>query len=444
MIRLYKLFAATVVAFACLTEPGAAQGNDGLLTDTSDLRQRQTELFRQIQADPDNLDLMALYSKVSIELEDYEAAISTMERMLIYRQDLPQVRRELGVAYFNLGSYQAAKLYLDQVLQDDRLPADVRANVEAYLAEIDKRTSKNRFSFTASTGVIYSTNANFGPEGLLNTPIGVLPVVNGEAEGDTGIRVALSFAHDYDLERPNNDIWRTTGSLLGIRYFDVTEGNMGLVNVRTGPRLSLDDNEFGPKIRPYLDVGYVTSDDSSLYFQGALGGEYTQPLSSFWSLFADVSTGFRKLTDSSLEGYDYFQAASEVGVAYIPTRDLVFRGSLILAQEAAQDFENTNTEVGGRVGVEYQYFPGIDFIETKWSAAGVLDLRGRFFPGAQRSVGLSESRQDLDFSAGFTHVFGITDHLAVQFDVTSLLRSSNIQNFDLDNVSVALSGVFRL
>ncbi|MEM8843101.1 MAG: hypothetical protein AAGD47_15145, partial [Pseudomonadota bacterium] len=319
-----------------------------------------------------------------------------------------------------------------------------RGNVEAYLAEIGKRTRKNRFDFTGAVGVIHSTNANFGPEGLLNTPVGLLPIVSGEAEADTGIRTVLSFAHDHDLQRPNNDIWRTTGTYLGIRYFDVTEGDTDYLTVRTGPRLSLNEEEFGPKIRPYLDASYVGSDDSGLYYQVSLGGEYTQTLSTYWSLFADVSTGFRNMLDQDLDGFNLFRADSEIGVAYIPTRDLIFRGSLIFEQEAAEDFENTNTEIGGRLGAEYQYFPGFDFIETKWRVGGFLDLRGRFFPGAQRAVGLSDSRQDLDFAAGFSHVFGITDNWALQFDMSSLVRSSNIQNFDLDNVSVSLSGVFKL
>ncbi|MEM8843057.1 MAG: tetratricopeptide repeat protein, partial [Pseudomonadota bacterium] len=106
-----------IAAGPSLAQSGNVPGSDG------DLRARQAELYDALKDRPDDLDLMALYAKVSIELEDYEAAISTMERMLIYRQDLPQVRRELGVAYFNLGSYQAAQLYLEQVLEDDSLPA---------------------------------------------------------------------------------------------------------------------------------------------------------------------------------------------------------------------------------------------------------------------------------------------------------------------------------
>ncbi|MEM7670147.1 MAG: tetratricopeptide repeat protein, partial [Pseudomonadota bacterium] len=183
-----KTVAVTGVLLVCLSTQVNAQSGTGLIADSGDLRARQSQLFQELQGRPDDLDLMALYAKVSIELEDYEAAISTLERMLIYRQDLPQVRRELGVAYFNLGSYQAAKLYLTQVVDEPDLPPDVRANVEAYLAEIESRTRENRLEFTASTGIIHSTNANFGPEGLLVTPVGLLPVVQGEAEADTGVR----------------------------------------------------------------------------------------------------------------------------------------------------------------------------------------------------------------------------------------------------------------
>ncbi|MEM0945462.1 MAG: hypothetical protein AAGI70_16110, partial [Pseudomonadota bacterium] len=204
--------AAALVA-AAITAAGEARAQLG--TDLAEGRAQQAALFEQLRADPANLDLMAEYARVSILLEDYEAAISTLERMLIYNQDLPTVRRELGVAYFNIGSYQAAELYLRQVLTEDDLPPEVRQNVEAYLAEIDRRADVSRItSFVAGGGVIYSTNATFGPEGLLDSPIGAIAIdsTNGAKEADVGLRAFASVVHDYDLQGPNSDFWRTQGS----------------------------------------------------------------------------------------------------------------------------------------------------------------------------------------------------------------------------------------
>ena len=443
MRHYFRPIAAAIVGFACLVSGADAQ-TPTLTSNKEELRARQAELFEQLQETPDSLPVMSLYAKVSIELEDYEAAISTMERMLIYRQDLPAIRRELGVAYFNLGSYQAAELYLNQVLEQDDLPDQVRVNVQAYLNEIERRTKENRLQFVASTGIIHSTNANFGPEGLLDTPIGVLPIVEGEGESDTGVRVILAMSHDYDLQKPNNDIWRTTASFLGIRYFDVEAGNLELIQVRTGPRLSLDEEEFGPKLRPYIDVKYLGVDDEGSYFQNTLGIEYIRTLNPTTSLFSDFGVGFRRQLDRDQEGFDHFRAESQVGLAYVPVRDTIMRGSFILEHEQARDFENTNTEIGIRGAIDYKYSPGLEWVTTEWQASASLDLRGRFFTGSQTSVGATHGRHDIDITPAVSHIFGINESFAVQFDVNALYRESNIQNFDLDNVSLTLSGVYKM
>ncbi|MEM0944203.1 MAG: hypothetical protein AAGI70_09675, partial [Pseudomonadota bacterium] len=408
---------------------------------------QQAALFERLRADPANLDLMAEYARVSILLEDYEAAISTLERMLIYNQDLPTVRRELGVAYFNIGSYQAAELYLRQVLTEDDLPPEVRQNVEAYLAEIDRRADVSRItSFVAGGGVIYSTNATFGPEGLLDSPIGAIAIdsTNGAKEADVGLRAFASVVHDYDLQGPNSDFWRTQGSFQATRYFEENEGSLEFFNVRTGPFLSLDDNEFGPKLRPYIAASHLSFGDESLYLQAGFGLEVLNTLSSTWTAFADVGVNHRNLTDGTLDGLDTFRITSLSGLAYIPSRNLTVRGAFVFEQEFAGDDENTNTEVGIRISGNYQYESGFQFVDAPWSASASLDLRGRFFPEEQISLGLTEKRRDFDVVAGFAHVFGITENFGLQVDLTALYRESNIRNFDLDNISVGLSALYRM
>jgi tetratricopeptide (TPR) repeat protein len=62
---------------------------------------------------------MFAYAVVSIRARDYEQAIATLERMLIYRDDLPRVKLELGSAYFRLGSYEVSSFYFKEALAGD-------------------------------------------------------------------------------------------------------------------------------------------------------------------------------------------------------------------------------------------------------------------------------------------------------------------------------------
>ena len=100
-----RAIAAACVFGVCLVAASPVQAQTGGIGNVinapaalENLRARQKALFDELIDKPDDLDLMFEYAKVSIQLEDYEAAISTLERMLIYRQDLSRVRLELAVA----------------------------------------------------------------------------------------------------------------------------------------------------------------------------------------------------------------------------------------------------------------------------------------------------------------------------------------------------------
>ena len=57
--------------------------------DQAELERVYDDLFQQMLLDPNNLDLMFRYAAVATRLENYEAAISALERMLLVNPDLP-------------------------------------------------------------------------------------------------------------------------------------------------------------------------------------------------------------------------------------------------------------------------------------------------------------------------------------------------------------------
>ena len=117
--------------------------------------------------EPANLDVAFRYAEVSTKLHDFEAAIGALERMLFFNASLPRVKLELGVLYFRLGSYEMAKNYFTNAIADPAAPLDIRAKVQAYLDEIEKRLNPNFVSGLVQTGVRYQTNATAGPSGSL-------------------------------------------------------------------------------------------------------------------------------------------------------------------------------------------------------------------------------------------------------------------------------------
>ena len=58
---------------------------------------RRDALLKQMIARPNDLDLAFEYANLSSQAGDYEGAISTLERMLIYAPNTPRLQLELGV-----------------------------------------------------------------------------------------------------------------------------------------------------------------------------------------------------------------------------------------------------------------------------------------------------------------------------------------------------------
>ena len=411
------------------------------------LRERQSELFQALIDKPDDLDLMFEYAVLSIQLEDYEAAISTLERMLIYRQDLPRVRLELAVAYFSLGSYEVADLYFDQVLDDPGTPPDVRARIARYKEAIEERTRRTALTGLVTVGVTYSTNATLGPDGdqVIRNVLGgatLFTVDEGRKEDGAGIRQIISLRHVYDLEQEDADVWLTDATAFSVRYFDETEGNVDFFNLRTGPRLSLDRQQFGPKVRPYIEAQYLTSNERGLFAGYGAGFELSNTVGPVLSLFSDTGFRYRNYFRQEFTDQDTFNFYTNVGIAYIPTRDLVLRATLLGESDRADEDFNSNVETGLRLSGEYQYDSGIAWIDRKWSFSGFGEFRYRRFRSPDPDVP-GGARRDFDYRGGLTHVFALQDGFGIQLDVEGLLRRSNILNFDLSNFSTTLSAQFR-
>jgi Flp pilus assembly protein TadD len=66
-------------------------------------------LLRLMLQDPSNLDVAVEYVSLSSQVGDYEAAVSTLERMLIFAPNTPRLQLELGILYYRLGSYEVSR-----------------------------------------------------------------------------------------------------------------------------------------------------------------------------------------------------------------------------------------------------------------------------------------------------------------------------------------------
>ncbi len=435
MLRFKTLFQMGALCLALIV--GTTPSLGSAQTTKTTLRAEQTVLFEAMRADAQNLDLMFRYAGVSAQLQDYEAAISTLERMLVFDPNLPRVQLELGALYFNIGSYAIAERYFRKVLESGDLPPPVRARIERFRKEIAERTRKHRFSGRLEVGVVHDSNAALGPTdrdvilfGRQATRIGDLE------ESDTGVKALAQITHLYDFGGQANEYWRTDASVSARRYQDVDEGSSESFFLRTGPQLALDDTNFGPKIRPFVDATHVRIDDRRLYKEGGVGFEAVAVLGDKLSAFGSVRAAIREHT-SERENEDGALFDVTAGLTWTPVRDLALTGVLGVSSDRAKaDFES-NSEISLLLAASYEYDPGLEFVDGKWKLSGYASAAFRAYDAPNPVVSTRETREDTDLRFGIRNVFTFREGFYAALDASVLDRSSTISNFELDNIGVS-------
>ncbi|MGE0154601.1 MAG: tetratricopeptide repeat protein [Reyranellaceae bacterium] len=222
------------------------------------LQQQYDAAFAAMLADPANLDKTFAFAALAAQTGDLEGAVSALERMLLIDPNLPRVQLELGVLYYRLGSYGAARSYLQSALQAPQMPPEVRARAEQFLAEIEKQRSPSKFSGTVLAGIRYQSNANAAPTG--NVKVGGIDAKlddNSTGQSDWNVFIAASLQHVYDFGTQYGETWETRAMAYGSRQFDLNEVDAGVLSVSSGPRLPLLPHEvkgLSLRIAGALDV----------------------------------------------------------------------------------------------------------------------------------------------------------------------------------------------
>ena len=229
-------------------------------------------LFKRLLIKPDDLDAGFRYAELETELGDYEAAIGALERMLYYNPNLPRVKLQLGVLYFHLRSYEMARTYFDSVLAAPDLPADVRTEVQTYLAAVDKAVAINQFSIYGQFGLAYQTNANAGPNSPNVLALGQNALLSPQFQKTPDWNAfGLVTAHDfYDFNDQRGDGWESDVIAYYSQQFRVTRLDLGLVELRTGPRFGIGDYG-GLSVHPY-GIGNVLTLGGANYLNTAGAG----------------------------------------------------------------------------------------------------------------------------------------------------------------------------
>lgn len=97
------------------------------------LRADYDAAFQETLDKPSDPDVLVKFAQLAVEFGDIEGAISALERLLLIDDEQPEVKLELGVLYFRLGSKEAARMYLDAARKSSVASPETKARAEQYL-----------------------------------------------------------------------------------------------------------------------------------------------------------------------------------------------------------------------------------------------------------------------------------------------------------------------
>lgn len=399
--------------------------------------------FEAVLADPSDLDATFEYARIAAALGDYEAAVSSLERMLMFNPGLLHVQVELGVLYFRLGSYQAAEAYLKQASANDDLPPEVKERVDTFLAEIERQVSTHRYAFSFSGGLRYQTNANLAPGNTIlsgGSPT-ALPIEFAETD-DFAVFADFQARHRYDFGTADGDNLETNAGAYTSQQFEVDEFDLTYLNADTGPRVYLPGTG-GISVRPYAKASALFIEVQ--YYQSIVGAgaDLKVPLSPSWSIGLDGFWQYGSYSSSAerpnAEDLDGQEVRLEAEIAYRTTDygvALIGQGATI---NASKNFEAYD-ELRARVFTWANLPAPIDI--TSAGLSWTLTLSGEFvnrnFDAANPAVS-PNVRHDKEYRIDGQLIIPVTLSASVFVGAGWQDVRSNLPNYTFDNIT-ALGG----
>jgi tetratricopeptide (TPR) repeat protein len=89
--------------------------------------------FQATLEKPSDPETLARFADLAVKVGDIEGAISALERLLLIDANQPEVKLELGVLYYRLGSKEAALTYLEGARSSPEASPQVRDRAEEFL-----------------------------------------------------------------------------------------------------------------------------------------------------------------------------------------------------------------------------------------------------------------------------------------------------------------------
>lgn len=440
---------------------GSPSAQELSAAERASLLARKDALFQQTLRAPASLDTAFAYADVAAKLGDNEAAVSALERMLLFNPNLPRVHLELGALYFRMGSYEISRTYFDKVLAAAP-PDEVKSRVETYLAEISRLSAPQRFSGFLFFGPQFQSNANLAPGSpLVHSPIGDV-LLNSQfvKRSDWNFFATGAVLYSYDLGTQERDTLEIGGTGFANHYGVVNRLDLGLVEATAGPRFNFTEPLAGVRtlaLKPYVIANDVSLGGNQYFHTWGAGGEVNALV---WqdirlkSVFEFRNKNFNDAPDRPLSrgltGSDkIFSLFASKPITTVPASELALEFDF-LKQDTRLAYYSSNT-FAGSLAYRIRYDDPTGYLRFPWETTLFVSRSWADYNAADPCCNTSGNpfvfvpavRSDQRWRIGLTQNFQIADNVSLIVQLQRDIVSSNLPLYGYTGNSVLIGPQIR-
>jgi tetratricopeptide (TPR) repeat protein len=406
----------------------------------SDIAARRQALLQQMIKSPGNLDLAYDYAQLSAQVGDYEGAISTLERVLIYAPNTPRIELELGILYYQIGSFDIARSYFATVLADPNVPASITAQVNLYLQQLAAQADPVPFSATIYTALRWESDANAAPANQSVTLNGIDFTLDqtATAASDWSSVSVGTLHYSYDLKNQGD---RIEFDAIGYNasYFKLTDIDLDFFEGTLGPSFNLKRIGMDKSRLFVYGIGDETLLGNDQYFAGGGGGIRLLSYAADRSVLdARLETRYRDFNDTTLRPTSSLRTGLQTRLG--GTYSYFLAPGLILTIEGYDQRENA--EVGFDADWEFGASAGISWTfgsPFSWRYPWTLQVGAggihREYDDPDPTINANEREVDRQFWGRAAVVIPVADTWAVIPQVEIRDQQSNYDTSTFDDVS---------
>ncbi|MBN9080439.1 MAG: hypothetical protein BGP04_19410 [Rhizobiales bacterium 62-17] len=408
------------------------------------------QLFQASLRNPSDAALAFRFAEVASQIQDYEAAIGALERILFYNSTLGRVRLELGILYFRLGSYAQAKSYLETVLAEPNVPFEVRARVQPYLTEIERRNSRHGFQAFAQIGVRHQSNANAGPDGGNVRIFGFDGQIsqNFARRPDWNLFALGGMRYVYDFDNQRGDTWETLVQGYATRQNRFTQLDVLLGEINTGPRLAiLPDVLTGWTFRPYVIAnGFQLGGNPYMRTLG-YGASVAAP-TPFGGIIEVGAESRRRTFSNSFTYPTAFGQTGRLDNAYAtfvypvaPWARLNLRA--VLGRNASIESYNSFNQNGFEASLSMDFEPPFAAIQKRWTVTPFVSRYATRYTTPNIIIDPFVRRNDIDWRAGVAFDMPVHENFGFGAQLVWSKTTSSLANYRTNNFTIVMGPTAR-